>query len=254
MGRELKRVPLDFKWFTGQVWKGYINPFYSQECKACGRTGMNEETNMLSDSWYGNHEQPEWVHVSEGRRYNAKAWQYQLTEIEVKALIENGRLLDFTRVPINEAQMKDVLPNGWLPYDNGVVPTPLDVNNWAITTMGHDSINRNICVKARAEHLGVYGECEYCLGSGEIWISEKIEKLHNDWLEFDPPPGEGFQLWGEKSDGSPSSPVFKTLDDLCTWCESNATVFGNSKTTKEDWLDMLSDGIVHHKEGNLIFL
>ena len=27
---------------------------------------------------------------------------------------------------------------------------------------GHDAINRWICVKARAKHLGIYGHCEHC--------------------------------------------------------------------------------------------
>ena len=28
MGRELRRVPLDFDWPQGKVWQGYLNPLY----------------------------------------------------------------------------------------------------------------------------------------------------------------------------------------------------------------------------------
>jgi hypothetical protein len=41
MGRILKRVLLDFKWSINQIWKGYINPYHSQECKACDGGGYN---------------------------------------------------------------------------------------------------------------------------------------------------------------------------------------------------------------------
>lgn len=36
MGRELKRVPLDFDWPKGKIWEGYINPHY-HKCPDCER-------------------------------------------------------------------------------------------------------------------------------------------------------------------------------------------------------------------------
>ena len=35
MGRELKRVPLDFQWEINKLWCGYINPHKAHECKEC---------------------------------------------------------------------------------------------------------------------------------------------------------------------------------------------------------------------------
>ena len=32
----------------------------------------------------------------------------------------------------------------------------------------------------------------------------------------------------------------------------NATTFGKFKATKEEWKEMLQDGLVYHKEGNAI--
>ena len=52
MGRLLKRVPLDFKWAKNQIWKGYLNPYRSFECKSCNGEGLNEATRALSDNWY----------------------------------------------------------------------------------------------------------------------------------------------------------------------------------------------------------
>lgn len=68
-----------------------------------------------------------------------------------------------------------------------------------------------------------------------------------------PPKGDGFQLWETTTEGSPVSPVFKTLDELCEWCESNYTVFANIKVSKEQWKEMLDAGFVYGKVGNAIF-
>ena len=81
-----------------------------------------------------------------------------------------------------------------------------------------------------------------------------FEKFFNVKLDIEPPEGEGYQLWETTSEGSPSSPVFKTLDELCEWCEENATTFAHFKATKEEWKSMLGSDFVHHKEGNAIFI
>jgi hypothetical protein len=259
MGRELKRVLLNFSWPEHQVWKGYLNPYYSQHCKSCNGSGLNSATNKLKDEWYSL-DKTEWTNLGNGKRYNNLAWQYHLTEIEVKALLDAERLWDFTRIPINEEQRKIVQQkiknggNSWLPYNNGYIPTPEEVNEWAINGFGHDSLNSWICVKARAKHLGIYGTCKYCKGEGEIWQSEEIKKLHEEWKEFEPPEGDGYQLWETTTEGSPISPVFPTLKELCNWCENNASTFGSNKTTSEKWYEMLNDDFVCHKENGNIFL
>ena len=71
---------------------------------------------------------------------------------------------------------------------------------------------------------------------------------------FDPPEGEGYQLWETTSEGSPISPVFKTLDELCEWAEENVTTFADSTTTKEKWKEMLEKGFVYHEEDGFLFM
>ena len=68
----------------------------------------------------------------------------------------------------------------------------------------------------------------------------------------EPPKGEGYQLWETTSEGSPISPVFETLDKLCEWSEVNAPTFGNFRTTKEEWKQMLQNGFVYHQEENIV--
>jgi len=66
--------------------------------------------------------------------------------------------------------------------------------------------------------------------SGKTWSGYLPENKYN------PPSGIGYQLWETTSEGSPMSPVFSTLDELCEWCEyNNASIFANDTMSKECW-------------------
>jgi hypothetical protein len=42
MGRELRRVPLDFDWPINKTWEGFLNPHYvAKKCEACAGTGYH---------------------------------------------------------------------------------------------------------------------------------------------------------------------------------------------------------------------
>ena len=71
---------------------------------------------------------------------------------------------------------------------------------------------------------------------------------------LEPPTGEGYQLWETTSEGSPTSPVFKTLDELCEWCAQHATTFASYTASVQEWKQMLTEGMVHHTEGNITFV
>lgn len=48
MGRELKRVALDFNWPLHRVWKGFINPHAGPpDCPECDAQGVNAATREL---------------------------------------------------------------------------------------------------------------------------------------------------------------------------------------------------------------
>jgi hypothetical protein len=205
-------------------------------------------------------------------------WCHHLIQADVDALIQNDRLWDFTRRPRNaeqEAALQKAGEEGgsnyWLREPNGYLPTPEDVNLWSLEGMGHDAINQGVCVKARCLREGLPYLCAVCNGSayqvmnksalrsllatsyllhaveelpdGEI-SPDILEKFYDRWERIEPPTGEGFQLW---CDRLPKSPVFKSLEELCSWTEGNATIFGNERATKEQWLKMLSTGLVYHK-------
>lgn len=212
MGTQLKRVRLDFDWPIGKIWKGYINPYNSRECKSCGRTGYNAATKKIHDAWHD--------------------WKYQLTEIETKALLKAERLMMLTHIPGE---------GGWKVKEPQYIPTAEEVNQWyRAYSLGHDIVNQDICVKARAKHLGVYGACEHCI-DGEIWESQEIKNLHDEWRRIDPPAGEGYQLWCTVKGGSPMTPVFATPDELCEYSEKESVpVIGATTLKKEKWIELFT--------------
>ena len=120
-------------------------------------------------------------------------------------------------------------------------------------------LSLSTCIGGNGEH------CEQCKKMAQVknipmtdygcpdwdnFLEEPIKKL-KELLEV--PKGEGFQLWETTSEGSPISPVFETLDELCEWCEDNATTVGSLKASKKEWKEMLSENFVYHKEKNLVF-
>lgn len=96
--------------------------------------------------------------------------------------------------------------------------------------------------------------CEVCQEFAKIQHVDVKDDCPNFNTIIEPPKGKGYQLWEDVSEGSPISPVFKTLDELCAWAEKNATTFASFKATKEEWKKMLSDEFVYHKEGNTMFI
>ena len=225
MGRTLKRVPMDFDWPLKVVWKGYCSPYRATECKTCGGSGYNPKTRKLSEDWYDS--------ARTGMR-----WCDKLTQDEVDALVESGRFRErvgdeWVSVPRTAEEVNAANLNH-APWSN---------------VLHHDGSNHYTCVKVRATRLGFYGLCPICEGSGDFWCDSKYEKLAEEWDQIDPPEGPGYQMWETTSEGSPSSPVFETLDELCVWCAEFATTFADFTATAEAWKKMLNDDFVYHEDG-----
>jgi hypothetical protein len=295
MGRELKRVPLDFDWPLKKVWGGYLNPFYRQstKCPACDGCGYAHEAKRMNAEWYGNApfdpatygatpitvDFPGIVAIAKRNVERAPdfygkgsaalmreqlrlfdfmrgQWCHHLIQADVDALVAAGRLHEFCRRPRTEEQAAQLAQEGgyWMREPNGYTPTADEVNAWSFVGMAHDAINLHVCVEARCAREGFAVTCPRCSGDGTLWPSPESEALAEAWEPTEPPTGEGFQLWETTSEGSPSSPVFATLDELCSWCATNATTFGRFTATAEEWKRMLDGGVVAHSEGNAVFL
>jgi hypothetical protein len=213
MGRTLKRVPMIFAWPMHEVWYGYLNPFSPNKCGACNQSGYNDATRKIAEDFY-----------------SGSCWGNAITQDEVQALVDKNRLKDVTHT---------WTPNeGWQRRADQYVPLASDVNAWNRCTMGHDSVNRMILLETRAKRLGVYGQCDFCNGEGELFQNDEHRRIYDDWRPIEPPCGDGFQLWETCSEGSPISPVFDSAESLADWCANNASVFGDEKTTRDKWLQM----------------
>lgn len=243
MGRQIRRVPLDFDWPLNEVWHGFLNPLYAAEpCSLCEGSGSSPTARHLSAQWYGHvpfrpedrgstpfsadhyvirsraeRNIPAGVHESlreylvsaEAERLSAlfnSSWCHHLNQDDVDALVEADRLWDLTR---------EFRPGeGWVAPAVPPRLTPEEVNEWSISGFGHDSINQWVVVKAECERLGVSSRCALCEGEGELWPSEDAKSAYETWQETPPPEGEGWQCWETVSEGSPVTPVFATADEL----------------------------------------
>lgn len=122
------------------------------------------------------------------------------------------------------------------------------------TCIGESGDNNKYCGQCRmtAKIKGVPIE-EYGCPDWEKYLKEPLQQI-KDMLA--PPKGEGYQLWNTTSEGSPASPVFPTLDELCAWCENNATVFADIKVSKAKWEELLTvcDGTVIYEDNGVIII
>lgn len=118
-------------WYVDETTR--IAEFYFQvvrdtaKCHPCGGWGYNPETKKLNDAFYD--------YANMGGR-----WCDSLTQDEVDALWDGGRLKGFTEKPAP-----------------GMLHT---------TFVGHD---RQILVETRAKRLGVWGQCPECSGQGIVY-------------------------------------------------------------------------------------
>lgn len=265
--RDVKRVPLDFDWPMSKVWQGYLTPdgLIGQDCRDCGGSGYSPWARHFRDQWYGKapfhpfdtgsvpltvetpevrafaernvSHAPEFYGTSEAavtreaRRlvglWNPQ-WCHHLAQQDVDALVAAGRLMDFTHTHGRGT--------GWVRRDPVPPITAATVNAWSIGGFGHDGINQHVAVEARCERLGVPTTCPTCQGHGSIETYAGQRADADAWEPFEPPTGEGWQLWETTSEGSPVSPVFATAETLADWCADNATWFGQMRATREEWL------------------
>lgn len=225
MGREIKRVPASFNWPLEKKWSGYEMPeeLHSHTCDVCEGQGYNVATQKIADEFYDSNNfgvnwsyeynvdpngnpatRPPWKVLGDSH-----AWHTKITQDEVQALIDEGRLMDFTHTWSRET--------GWVRREDGYIPSAQEVNEWAKQGMGHDGINRCILVRARATNEGVFGYCEHCNGEGSVYRDEEHRQAHDAWECTEVPTGEWWQVWETVSEGSPVTPAFATGDELINY-------------------------------------
>lgn len=252
MGREVRRVPVDFDWPLNKTWEGFLSPdsLDGESCPDC-ENGYSPRAQNLYDLWYGKipfdpattgstpwrpdtsviraraerniESSPDYYGTGEAAivreasrladHFNS-GWLHHLSQGDVDALIKADRLRDFTHTWSRE--------DGWQPKEPSITPTAAEVNEWSLCGMGHDGINAGVVIRARCEEEGIDDTCPTCQGHATV---EKYPGQRADaeaWEPTDPPKGDGWQLWETVSEGSPISPVFATSDELAAWMSDPA--------------------------------
>ena len=269
MGREVKRVALDFEWPLNKPYEGFINPHYTAvRCEHCDATGYSPRAHHLYQMWYGyvpfdpegDKDSPSFLYtdqvIQDRAAWNVKSspeyygtgatavdreamrladlfnssWSHHLDQQDVQALIDGGRLWDFTRT--------FVPGEGWKDNPDATVPTARQVNEWSLSGMGHDSINQWIATKAVCDREGVSATCSHCDGQGSVWPSEEDELRYDQWERSEPPAGEGYQIWETVSEGSPISPMFADPHELAEHM-SHTRWGADSGTSAEQWFKFI---------------
>lgn len=170
----------------------------SRRCRNCRGTGYHPDSFWVKDSFYehsnpflkGKYPSPEMLaKYGEGFRkfceemQHQREWHTNITQDEVDELLKHSRLYDFTHEVVEG--------KGWQPKKPAVHPTADQVNRWArrepgpgIPTclMGHDGINRSICIEQRCKRLGLPQTCPDCEGHGYIYTAPKAHVSLTYWL------------------------------------------------------------------------
>lgn len=122
----------------------------SERCEVCDASGYNSLTKFIADAFYYN------VAGSTENR-----WCDKITQDEVDALVEAGRLCKWTEgglqtVPRTAAEVN-------------AANTANDKYNEHHHELKHDAINRMILIETRAKRFGVWGLCSFCEGHGTVF-------------------------------------------------------------------------------------
>lgn len=255
MGREIKRVPLDFDWpwrESRKPWKGYLMPdkFRERDCPDC-ENGYAPHAQRLFALWYGRIPfspeatgstllTPATPAVRAFAERNVASAPEFYGNREAAIVREGQRLADLWNGMwchhLSQDDVDALIAAGrlmdfthtfsretrWTPIEPPPVVTAAEVNEWSLRGMGHDSLNASACIEARCERDGQPRVCPTCGGHAGLEAYEGQRAEAEAWEPEEPPAGDGWQLWETVSEGSPITPVFATPDELARFMVANS--------------------------------
>ena len=207
--REARRVPLDFDWPQGKVWKGYVSPDW-RPCPS-----------------------PDCVNGST----TAGAWVGCIAHLLM--MIGEAGVSDR---PLHPYLQKIAFNPGRKPGPDAAELSAGLAGRSPRGPFGHDALDRWSATEKIIKAAGMpetWGTCQVCHGHA---IHPDDRAASEAWEPTEPPSGGGWQLWETTSEGSPVSPVFATAGELAAWCENGATVFADQHWTAEQWLRSFDAG------------
>ena len=161
MGRELKRVPLDFQWPMNKPWSGFLNPHYakSHNCPACCGNGATTASRRLGDL-------------------------VSLLMLSGTDALRGACHPYLCEAPLYSTQGKTCGAD--------MAELTAGLAGRAPSFMGHDACDKWTATKKIIAAAGLpeeWGTCLECNGNGTIWESPEAEQAAEDWTRSQPPTG-----------------------------------------------------------------
>lgn len=246
MGRELKRVALDFNWPLGKVWKGFQNPHYKpcplaqKECfrgyTAAGQwvEGLARFIAMLGA------EALKAEGAGELQRVHpfVAGWEYaphrdipQEDEDRLRGIEDHAEhSLAVARYFRSYVPKLVPLDRSLATFVEGLAKKP--------PRPGFELFEPYAIEKHLLEAAGLSVEwllCKVCKGTA---LDPAVEQDYDAWKPEGPPAGPGYQVWETVSEGSPVSPVFADPDALIDWlCQpGDKSLQGYSRKAAEQFV------------------
>jgi hypothetical protein len=201
---------MDFNHPIGELWHGFVNPHY-KKCPTCDGAGTTTAMQRLEDL-------VSLLMLSGDDAQLGKCHPY------------------FCEAPLHRTAR--VVPSADMMALTGGL-----AGRGPTQPVGHDAIDRWSATRKIITAAGVpekWGTCPDCDGDG---IAADTRQQYEAWTSYEPPTGDGWQLWSTTTEGHPMSPVCATPEALAKWlADTGASSFGSSTATYDQWLAMITAG------------
>lgn len=252
MGRQVRRVALDFAWPMNKAYSGLIMPdaLIPVTCPGCEGDGQSAIGKELHKRWWGyipfhpsetgsepfTPDTPGVMDDCRRKVDGSRAFYDQNTRSrgEDTVLLEamrmcaiwNGKWQNhLSQAEVDIVLAEDTILQGlthrwsrserrWVRIDRPT-PTQREVNIWTLG-LGNPMVQLNCYAvqQAEAAKRGGTCTCATCGGEGSSFRDEAHRLAYDAWAPTEPPAGDGWQLWETVSEGSPITPVFATAEEL----------------------------------------
>lgn len=214
MGREVRRVPLDFDWPMNTVWEGFLTPdnLHENPCTDCFSSGSTPARQWLDRVGLMIDQLVQDVDDQAAGK-NMHPWLKEDSYPPVdrsSAVSRNGFFVNYEVVRPSE----DILE-----FAQALVKDDEYEHN-RVLSRGSFAQNRYAITSGLIRSAGLpkgWGVCPTCDGRGSVEAYEGQRAAGDAWEPTGPPEGEGWQLWETVSEGSPISPVFEDSEGLVSW-------------------------------------
>jgi hypothetical protein len=202
MGREVRRVPLDFDWPLNKVWQGFLVPDSLSELPCPARSACCDGAT------------------------SARAWVDELA----------GLLLMLDEDLAAQRQGRGMhpyfrsLPGGYPRPSADIRELGTGLAGRESGLLGHDAVDRwratDALIRAAGLDPKIWGLCPACNGHASVEAYPGQRADREKWERSEPPEGDGWQLWETVSEGSPISPVFADAEGLAQWLTTPDACWG----------------------------